>query len=425
MFKSNLKKNFSKLFKSLHNDNKFGLIITLKDKPGELLRILNIFNKHNLNLSYISSKPSQIYNENNKNLDIFIDIDYKSDKKSSIDTVMTEIKSSGIGIDIQYNDIKNIPWFPKCRMEMNEMGTDVLLGGESLQSDHPGFNDEEYKRRRTVIEKKSSLFRFDKTNFVEDVEYSKEETELWKSMYNLLEPLILAHASEEFINCFIDLKSKGLLISNKIPQLQDFNEYYKTKTGMFLRPTGGLLSQREFLNSLAFNVFPCTQYIRHSSKPLYTPEPDIIHEIFGHASMLADNDFVKFSQEIGIASLGATDEEIKSLGNIYWFSLEFGICHQKGENKIYGGGILSSPAEIENAVSGKVGLLPFDLKRMAAQEPDITNIQTSYYLAPSFKEMVVRIKEYSGNVKKSFNVSYNEELNCVDIDRRIVGRESI
>ena len=65
--------------------------------------------------------------------------------------------------------------------------------------------------------------------------------------------------------------------------------------------------------------------------------------------MFVDRDFCNFSQEIGLASLGASDDDITRLARCYWYSVKFGLCREDGRNKAYSAGLLSSFGELEYA----------------------------------------------------------------------------
>jgi len=217
--------------------------------------------------------------------------------------------------------------------------------------------------------------------------------------------------------------------NSNIPQLQDISDFLKSRTGFTLRPVGGLLSARDFLNGLALRVFFSTQYIRHHSRPLYTPEPDVIHELMGHAPMFADPDFADFSHEIGLASLGASDEDIKKLATCYWFSVEFGLCMQDGMKKAYGAGLLSSFGELEYSCSptrpagGDINFpeyRPWEPDNAAVQPYPITRYQPVYYVAESLTDAKSRMRTYCEKLNRPFHVRYDSATETVIPDRAVV-----
>jgi phenylalanine-4-hydroxylase len=264
------------------------------------------------------------------------------------------------------------------------MAEDAIV---QLDPDHPGFRDPEYRARRNEIARIAAEY---KTGMpIPDAPYSDEEHMLWRIIRDALEPAHREHACAEYLECV----RKVDLPRDRIPQLREVSEKVEALSGFRLEPVAGLVQPRVFLESLANGVFLCTQYIRHHSTPHYTPEPDVVHELTGHAVTLASERLAELNRLVGEAVKRTNSaERMEQLARVYWFTIEFGVVWEDGKVKAYGTGLLSSAGEQQTMQAAE--LLPFDPGKMSLQEYDPTKYQPILFCGDSFEAMHQTLREF-------------------------------
>lgn len=255
-----------------------------------------------------------------------------------------------------------------------------------LEPDHPGFRDADYRARRNQIAR--IALEYEPGAPVPEAPYTPEEHEVWRVIWEALTPAHRLHACAEYRECVRRLD----LPQERIPQMREVSEKIEAISGFRLEPVAGLVEPRVFLESLANGVFLSTQYIRHHSTPLYTPEPDVVHELVGHGVTLADERLAELNRLVGRAvGRTRTAASLERLARIYWFTIEFGVLREGGALKAYGTGLLSSAGELEAMHAAE--LRPLDLEAASRQAYDPTRYQPVLYCADSFAAMYETLRD--------------------------------
>nr|AAL49320.1 RH16704p [Drosophila melanogaster] len=387
------------------------LVVRLKEGISSLGRILKAIETFHGTVQHVESRQSRVEGVDH---DVLIKLDMT---RGNLLQLIRSLRQSGSfsSMNLMADNNLNVkaPWFPKHASELDNCNHLMTKYELDLDMNHPGFADKVYRQRRKEIAEIAFAYKYgDPIPFID---YSDVEVKTWRSVFKTVQDLAPKHACAEYRAAFQKLQDEQIFVETRLPQLQEMSDFLRKNTGFSLRPAAGLLTARDFLASLAFRIFQSTQYVRHVNSPYHTPEPDSIHELLGHMPLLADPSFAQFSQEIGLASLGASDEEIEKLSTVYWFTVEFGLCKEHGQIKAYGAGLLSSYGELLHAISDKCEHRAFEPASTAVQPYQDQEYQPIYYVAESFEDAKDKFRRWVSTMSRPFEVRFNPHTERVEV----------
>lgn len=255
--------------------------------------------------------------------------------------------------------------------------------GSIVQTSYPGAHDQGYRARV-----KGLIGQCEQTwPQIPALSYTEEEHETWR----LVSEILIRLQDHYSCKAYLEGRSALSLPIDTIPQLDEVSAKMEATTGFMLAPVGGLLDKSEFLPMLGHKVMRCTPYLRHHSYPFFTPEPDLLHELRGHAPMFMHAPFVELSVGIGNAAAAAVeaknDELLDLIGLFYWYTVEYGLIWEDGELKIFGAGNNGGIQDLLRSIDPTIKKMPFDLEVIRKLSIDYDAPQEVFFVAESYEQI--------------------------------------
>ena len=219
--------------------------------------------------------------------------------------------------------------------------------------------------------------------------YTTENHEVWQLLYDRR----MATLAETGSAVFLDGMRRIGLSRNSVPDLASINSALGARTGWAAGGVRGFIPAAQFFHCLSQRRFPTTLIVRPRAQLDYLPEPDIFHDVFGHVPLHSHPVFADFLQRFGqLAAASRTEQETTRMARLFWFTVEFGLIHERGNNRIYGSGLISSHADAANALSDACDRRPFELDAVLDQPFEIDQLQRTLFVIESFDQLFQAVK---------------------------------
>ena len=219
--------------------------------------------------------------------------------------------------------------------------------------------------------------------------YDAESHDVWRILYERRMTALRDTASDVFLR---GAERIGLA-PDRVPELADVNRRLAARTGWRAVGVEGFIPAAQFFECLSRRHFPTTLKVRPRAQLDYLPEPDIFHDVFGHVPLHSDPVFAAFLQEFGaLASRARSEDETTAMARLFWFTVEFGLVHERGATRIYGSGLISSHADAANALGPNCERRPFELDAVLAQPFEIDHVQDVLFVVDSFDQLFDAVK---------------------------------
>ena len=182
----------------------------------------------------------------------------------------------------------------------------------------------------------------------QEILFSEDQHAIWSDLFvGIHRPYLLEHICREYIDGLALLQ----LDPRRIPTIEYLTSRIQPHTGWRIERTVIRYTPADdWYVKFAQRIFLVTDYLRTREQMVFTPEPDMFHDIFGHLPYLTQGFYARIEDKFAPAYVKATQAEREVIKRLAWYSTEFGLVMEDNRLKVFGAGIISGRSELTHTI---------------------------------------------------------------------------